>query len=123
MTKSKLVYSSESGRICPDCGKPVFSCVCKKKKNEGNKPARRYPEDGIIRIMRETKGHKGKTVTIIGNIPLKENELKEFAGKLKIRCGTGGTIKDGEIIIQGDHRQVILDEITRKGYRAKLVGC
>ena len=123
MTKSRLVWSSGSGRICPECGKPVFSCICKKKeKNEGNKPARKYPEDGIIRIMRETKGHKGKTVTVIGNTPFGENELNAFAKKLKTRCGTGGTIKDGEIIIQGDHRQVILDEITRQGYRAKLSG-
>ena len=72
--------------------------------------------------MRETKGHKGKAVTIIGNIPLKESELKEFAKKLKIRCGTGGTIKDSEIVIQGDHRQATLDEITKQGYKAKLAG-
>ena len=82
MTKSRLVWSSESGRICPDCSKPVSSCICKKKKkNEGSEATRSYPEDGVIRIMRETKGHKGKTVTIIGNIPLKNNDLKEFAKK------------------------------------------
>ena len=123
MAKSRLVWSSESGRICPDCSKPVSSCTCKKKKkNEGSKATRSYPEDGVIRIMRETKGHKGKTVTIIGNIPLKNNDLKEFAKKLKTRCGTGGSIKDGEILIQGDHRQVILDDIIKQGYRAKLAG-
>ena len=72
--------------------------------------------------MRETKGHKGKTVTIIGNIPLKENELKAFAKQLKTRCGTGGSVKTGEIIIQGDHRQAILDEIIKQGYKAKLAG-
>ena len=122
MAKSRLVWSSESGRICPDCGKPVSSCMCRNKKNGTQQPARKYPDDGIIRIMRETKGHNGKTVTIIGNTPFKETELKEFAKKLKARCGTGGTVKDNEIIIQGDHRQVILDEIIKQGYKAKPAG-
>lgn len=123
MTKSRLVWSSESGRICPECGKPVSACVCKKnKKNESKKSARKYPDDGVIRVIRETKGHKGKTVTVIGNIPLKDGELKEFAKKLKTRCGTGGSIKDSEILIQGDHRQVVLDEIIQQGYKAKLAG-
>jgi translation initiation factor 1 len=123
MKKDRLVWSSESGRICPECSKPVSACICKKKKkSEEKKPARNYPADGVIRIMRETKGHKGKTVTVIGNIPLNDNELKEFAKKLKARCGTGGSIRGGEILIQGDHRQVILDEITRQGHRVKLAG-
>jgi translation initiation factor 1 len=72
--------------------------------------------------MRETKGHKGKTVTLVGNVPLKENELKKFAKKLKTRLGTGGSVKDGEIIIQGDHRQAVLDEIIKQGYKAKVAG-
>ncbi len=123
MTKSTIVYSTESGRICPDCNKPVSSCVCKKKKySEGNRSSRNWPDDGIIRIMRETKGHGGKTITIIGNIPLENSQLKELAKKLKTRCGAGGSIKDGEIIIQGDHRKNILDELTRQGYRVKLAG-
>lgn len=122
MTESRLVWSSDSGRICPECCKPVSSCICRKKKKESENPARKYPDDGIIRVMRETKGHKGKTVTIIGNTPFKENELKEFTKKLKARCGTGGSIKNNEILIQGDHRQVILDEIVKHGYKAKLAG-
>ena len=123
MTKSRLVWSSESGRICPECSKPVSTCICKKKKKgESDNLSRNYPADGVVRIMRETKGHNGKTVTIIGNTPFKENELKEFAKKLKARCGTGGSVKDGEIIIQGDHRQTILDEIVKQGYKAKLAG-
>ena len=123
MTKSRLVYSSISGRICPECNRPVSSCNCKKQKNmDFKKTVRNYPDDGIIRIMRETKGHKGKTVTLVGNVPLKENELKKFAKKLKTRCGTGGSVKDGEIIIQGDHRQAVLDEIIKQGYKAKVAG-
>ena len=123
MSKSVLVWSSESGKICPECGKPVSSCACRKKKNNKDKKSQNtYPDDGIIRIMRETKGHKGKTVTVVGNTPFKEKELKEFAKKLKSRCGTGGSIRDGEILIQGDHRQVILDELTKQGFKAKMAG-
>ncbi len=123
MSKSVLVWSSESGRICPECGKPATSCTCKKKKNSRqDKPVKNYPDDGIIRIMRETKGHKGKTVTVIGNTPFKDRELKEFAKKLKARCGTGGSIRDKEILIQGDHRQVILEELSKLGFKAKMAG-
>jgi translation initiation factor 1 len=123
MTNSKLVYSSGSGRICPECGNPVSSCTCKKKKEaKTEKNTRRFPDDGIIRIIRETKGHCGKTVTIISNIPIDNNRLKELAKQLKNRCGTGGTLKDNEIIIQGDHRQTILEELTKQGYRAKIAG-
>jgi len=123
MTNSRLVYSSASGRICPECGNPVSTCICKKGKDSiTEKNTRRFPDDGIIRIIRETKGHGGKTVTIIGNIPIDNNRLKELAKQLKNRCGTGGTIKDSEIIIQGDHRQVILEELAKQGYRAKISG-
>ncbi len=123
MTNSRPVWSSESGRICPECGNPVSSCTCKKKKDlKTEKNLRNFPDDGIIRIMRETKGHGGKTVTIIGNISIDNSKLKDMAKQLKNRCGTGGTIKDNEIIIQGDHREVILQELTKQGYRAKIAG-
>jgi translation initiation factor 1 len=123
MNKSKLVYSTEFGRICPECSKPVSACVCKKNKsNEMKGTLRHYPDDGIIRIMRETKGHGGKTVTKLSNISIDNNLLKELVKQLKNRCGTGGTIKDDEIIIQGDHRQAILDELIGQGYRAKIAG-
>lgn len=123
MTNSRPVWSSESGRICSECGKPVSSCTCKKKKDEKTgKITRDFPDDGIIRIMRETKEHGGKTVTTIGNITIENSMLKDLAKHLKNRCATGGTIKDGVIIIQGDHRQVIFEELTRHGYRAKISG-
>jgi translation initiation factor 1 len=123
MRNSRPVWSSESGRICSECGNPVSSCTCKKKKDEKTeKNERLFPDDGIIRIMREIKGYGGKTVTIIGNITINTDKLKDLARQLKNRCGTGGTIKDGEIIIQGDHRQAILEELTRQGYRAKISG-
>jgi len=120
---SRLVYSTETGRICGKCGKPAADCICKKKKPAtNNKSQSGYPDDGIVRIRREVKGRKGKTATVIIGMPLDDNDLKQFAKKLKKRCGTGGSIKDSAIIIQGDHRQTILDEIKKQGYNAKIAG-
>lgn len=123
MNNHRLVYSTETGRICPACGKPVFACSCKKKKKaKAHKLPAGYPEDGTIRIRREVKGRKGKTVTAIFGVPLENGELRNFAKTLKRRCGAGGSVKDGVIVIQGDHRQTLLDEIKKQGYTAKLAG-
>jgi translation initiation factor 1 len=78
--------------------------------------------DGIIRIQREVKGHKGKTVTTVSGFQIKADELKNLVTQLKRRCGTGGTVKDGIIIMQGDHRNVLLSELKKQGYTAKLAG-
>ena len=123
MNDNRLVYSTETGRICPDCDNPVSVCICKKKKvaKTGKRPTG-YPNDGIIRIRREVKGRKGKTVTAVFGIPLDNGEMKKFAKTLKRRCGTGGSVKDGVIVIQGDHRQTLLDEIRKHGYTAKIAG-
>ncbi len=120
MGNSKLVYSTESGRICPSCGNPTATCACKKKKVK--KKQQGYPNDGIIRIRREVKGRKGKTITALFGVPLEDTELKQFAKTLKNLCGTGGTIKDGVIMIQGDHRETILREIKKQGHTVKLSG-
>jgi len=123
MNDNHLVYSTETGRICPKCGKPVSGCACKKKKAAKNRLHRtRHPKDGSIRIQREVKGRKGKTVTIIYGVPLENEKLQQFAKILKRRCGAGGTVKEGVVIIQGDHRQTLLDEIKQQGYTAKLAG-
>ena len=120
MGNSRLVYSTESGRICPSCGNPTAKCTCKKKKAKTKQQV--YPNDGIVRIRREVKGRKGKTVTAIFGVPLDDKELKSFAKTLKSRCGTGGTVKEGIIIIQGDHRETLLQEIKKQGYTVKLTG-
>ena len=120
MSTSRMVYSTDSGRICSGCRQPVSKCICKKKKGEKKQPA--HPGDGVIRIRREVKGRKGKTVTAILGIPLDDKELKQFVKILKRRCGTGGTVKDGMVIIQGDHRKTLLKEIEKQGYTAKLAG-
>jgi translation initiation factor 1 len=119
MDNSRLVYSTESGKICPSCKKPVSECTCKKKKPR-SQTNRKY--DGIIRIQRETKGRKGKTVTTFSAFQLADVELKNLATKLKRHCGTGGSVKDGVIIIQGDHRDTLVTELKKRGFKAKIAG-
>ena len=120
MDNSRLVYSTESGRICPSCEKSSAKCTCKKKTSV--KEQHTYPNDCIVRIRREVKGRKGKTVTSVFGVPLDDKELKQFVKTLKRLCGTGGTVKDGIIAIQGDHRETLLKEFKKQGYTVKLAG-
>ncbi len=110
-----IVYSTEHGRMFPECGKPAGACACNKKNSP---PA----GDGVVRVSRETKGRKGKGVTLITGIPADEARLKELGKELKARCGAGGTVRDGVIEIQGDHRQVLLEELKKRGFTVKLAG-
>lgn len=118
MKNSRLVYSTESGRNCPACNKPFAKCRCKQKNIKSSLPS----DDGIVKIRREVKGRGGKTVTAVSGIQLEEKELKTLAKTLKKRCGTGGSVKEGVIIIQGDHRKTLLHEIQKWGYTVKLAG-
>jgi len=108
------VYSTEKGRICPRCQKPIVNCKCSKKSETKG--------SGNVRIIRSVKGRKGRVVTEITQLPLVGEELKRLAKKLKQKCGSGGTIKDGVIEIQGDHRQLLLKELIKLGYKAKISG-
>ena len=119
MNNSQLVYSTESGEICPKCQKPVSECTCKKKKSKSQPNIK---IDGIIRVHREVKGRKGKTVTTVSGFQIKADELKNLATLLKRRCGTGGSVKDGVIIIQGDHRDTLITELKNRGFKAKIAG-
>jgi translation initiation factor 1 len=119
MDNSQLVYSTESGKICPSCQKPVADCTCKKKKS-GSQTNIKY--DGIIRVQREVKGRKGKTVTTASGFQINADELKNLAAQLKRHCGTGGSVKDGVIIIQGDHRDTLITELKKWGFKAKIAG-
>ncbi len=109
-----LVYSTDGGRHCPDCGQPIGQCIC----GQPVLPA----GDGIARVRRETKGRGGKTVTTVSGVSLAGEELKELASALKKRCGTGGSLKDGVIEIQGDHVELLLGELEKRGFRAKKSG-
>lgn len=110
-----IVYSTEFGKMCPGCNKPAASCICSKKQS--------IPKhDGIVRLMRETKGRKGKGVTLITGVPLDDEGLNQLAKALKQKCGSGGSIKDGVIEIQGDHRDALEKELNRLGYKVKRAG-
>ncbi|MFK8047537.1 MAG: translation initiation factor Sui1 [Halioglobus sp.] len=114
-TQSTLVYSTESGRLCPQCHRPVAECVCGK-----DRPAQ--VGDGIVRIRKETKGRGGKAVSIVTGLPLSGAELKALAKVLKQRCGVGGSIKGDDIEIQGDQRDVLKTELEKRGYQVKFSG-
>ena len=100
-----IVFSTEKGRI---------------------KPEKRAPAppkgDGIVRVGRETKGRKGKGMTVITGVPLHPEGLRDLAKKLKQKCGTGGTIKGQTIEIQGDHRDLLVSELQSMGYTVKKSG-
>jgi translation initiation factor 1 len=116
---SNLVYSTEHGRICPNCRKPVSACDCRRKKPAAKEAT---PKDGIVRVSRETKGRKGKGVTLITGVPLPADELKAFCKLLKKKCGTGGTVKNGVIEIQGDHRDILMILLQERGWVVKRSG-
>ncbi len=113
---SKLVYSTGGDNQCPRCGKRLDKCRCNQTDNQQPKG------DGIVRIGRETKGRGGKQVTLIRGIELPEAELKALAKKLKARCGSGGSVKQGVIELQGDKRQVALNFLEAQNFTVKLAG-
>ncbi|MCE1253503.1 MAG: translation initiation factor Sui1 [Anaerolineae bacterium] len=110
------VYSTEWGRLCPKCGKPAGKCICKTSASTVKSG------DGIVRVQRDSKGRKGKTVTLISGVPLNEEGLRGLLSDFKRLCGAGGAIKEGVIEIQGDHRDVLFDEIKKRGYPVKKAG-
>ena len=113
---TRVVFSTEVGKVCPECQQAVKQCRCQQLKD--STPL----GDGIVRIQRETKGRKGKGVTLISGLPLNASELKTLAKELKQRCSTGGAIKAGIIEIQGDHRELLKKLLEDKNYAVKLSG-
>lgn len=109
------VYSTEHGRMCPACGNPISDCICSREET-----VRRG--DGTVRVGQETKGRRGKRVTVITGVPLDHAELSKLAKQLKQKCGTGGTVKNGVIEIQGDHRDTVMEELKKQGYSVKHSG-
>ena len=109
-----LVFSTEQGRMCPECRNPVADCTC----GQPERPS----GDGVVRVSRETKGRKGKGVTLITGIPMDDKELEAFAKVLKARCGTGGTVKEGTVEIQGDQRDLLVPLLKEKGWTVKRSG-
>lgn len=115
-----LVYSTEHGRICPHCKRPINDCKC--SVSSTNNKTTSINDDGIVRLQRQIHGRGGKTVTTITGVNLPPEELKQFAKRLKQLCGSGGTINDGAIEIQGDHRVRLKSELENLGYKVKIAG-
>ena len=113
--QNRTVYSTEWGRMCPACGKPVRDCICKKNKKS-------VLSDGFVRLQRQSKGRNGKPVTLISGVPLSDKEQQALHKELKRLCGSGGTIKDGIMEIQGDHRDKLAEVFIKKGFKVKKVG-
>jgi translation initiation factor 1 len=111
---SGLVYSTDGGRMCPDCRRPVASCTCK---------ANVVPAgDGVARVSRQTKGRGGKSVTLVKGLALDAVALASLGKKLRTACGSGGTVKDGVIEVQGEHCDLVMEVLERHGHRAKRAG-
>ena len=110
-----LVYSTQYGKMCPSCNEPMGLCVCGQARSTAK-------GDGIVRVGRETKGRKGRGVTIITGVPLAPSELASLGKQLKKKCGSGGTVKDGVIEIQGEHRDLLVEELKKQGWAVKHSG-
>lgn len=111
-----LVYDSALGRMCPRCRKPQAKCRCAEQMAAAARPV----GDGVVRVRREVRN--GKTCTVVLGLPLRTDELKELARKLKQSCGGGGTVKDAAIELQGDHREKVVQQLEQAGYTVKLAG-
>jgi translation initiation factor 1 len=112
---TRIVYSTGIGSLCPNCRRAVRECVCPKGVAGAAKPAN-------IRVGREIKGRAGKGVTTVAGLPLSLPDIESLATRLKKRCGSGGTVREGVIEIQGDHRDVIVAELIKQGWPAKKSG-
>ena len=110
-----LVYSTDSGRMCPVCRQPVAACQC-----AAIKP--RAAADGIVRVSRETKGRAGKGVTLVKGLALDDTALAALGKQLKAACGSGGTVKDGVIEVQGDHCERVMALLQAQGHKVKRAG-
>lgn len=110
-----LVYSTDAGRMCPGCRQSVAQCTCKQ-----NKPL--LTGDGIVRVSRETKGRGGKAVTLVKGVLVDEAALEQLGKQLKAACGSGGTVKDGVIEVQGDHVERVMAALQKLGHKVKRAG-
>jgi translation initiation factor 1 len=110
-----LVYSTDSGRMCPECRQAQADCRCKVL-------AARPVGDGIVRVSRETKGRAGKGVTVVKGVLLDVEALTALGKQLKALCGSGGTVKDGVIEVQGDHCDRVIEALKGKGFTVKRAG-
>lgn len=107
--ESKTVWSSDKGDLRKQLAVP---------QNIRSLP----PQQQTLYLHRDSKGRGGKTVTLIKKMVLSEEDMKDLARKLKQICGSGGTIREGVIEIQGEHRDKIAEALTQMGYKVKIAG-
>jgi translation initiation factor 1 len=110
---ARIVYSTGIGSLCPNCRRAVKDCVC---------PKGAPGAASAVRVGRAVKGRAGKGVTTVTGLALGPQDIDALATGLKKRCGSGGTVRDGVIEIQGDHRETIVAELMKLGWPAKKSG-
>jgi translation initiation factor 1 len=112
--RSRLVYSTDRGRICPTCGWPERDCKCSSRTANESVPARL-----VAKLRLEKQGRGGKAVTVVYDLPNNDRFLKELSQELKRACGTGGAVADNTVELQGDLRDRVRELLTKKGYVVK----
>jgi translation initiation factor 1 len=113
-----LVYSTDAGRMCPDCHQSLISCDCK-----GQAKAQQLTKtDGVVRVSLQTKGRGGKSVTLVKGLPLDALALGVLAKQLRAACGSGGTVKDGVVEVQGDHVVTVMTALQKHNNIVKRAG-
>jgi translation initiation factor 1 len=110
----RIVYSTAAGRMCPDCGQPVAACRCGSRAATGKVPAK-----VVAKLRVEKKGRGGKTVTVVDGLPRNDAFLAALCQELKRGCGTGGTVSDGVVELQGDQRDRLREMLRAKAFAVK----
>lgn len=110
----RLVFSTDRGRICSGCGWPADKCRCSRKDSGEAVPAR-----VVAKIRIEKAGRGGKTVTVAYDLPRNPAFLKDLCAELKRACGTGGTVSEDTVELQGDHRDRVRDLLRARGFLVK----
>jgi translation initiation factor 1 len=109
---ARLVYSTDTGRLCPDCGRPAAECRCGRRDDA-------VPARIVAKLRIEKKGRGGKTVTVVDGLPRNDAFLTELSQQLKRACGTGGSVQDGAVELQGDQRDRARQLLRTRGFTVK----
>jgi translation initiation factor 1 len=110
----RVVYSTGAGRVCPGCGWPANDCTCSSRRSDQPVPVR-----VVAKLRIEKAGRGGKTVSVVYDLPRNAAFLKDLAQDLKRACGTGGTVLEDRIELQGDLRDRIRERLLQKGFGVK----
>ena len=110
----RMVYSTGVGRVCSGCGWPSANCQCSTRAATESVPTRI-----VAKLRVEKKGRGGKTVTVVDGLPNNAAFLKDLGQELKRACGTGGTVVEGAVELQGDLRERVREVLTKKGFVVK----